>query len=175
MENRQESVILVDLFDRPVGEMEKLQAHRQGRLHRAFSVFICWDGKMLLQKRSPEKYHSAGLTANTCCSHPRPGEELLSAASRRLEEEAGFSCRLKELFSFVYRCPFENGLTEYEYDHVLLGEYNGPVFPNPQEAQEMWWEPFPQLKQRLEEYPEQFCSWFLTAAPRVLEELMRKD
>src|SRR5271168_1810255 len=114
-----EEVILVDESDQPLGTMEKMEAHRRAVLHRAFSVFIFNSrGEMLLQQRAPDKYHSAGLWSNACCSHPRPGEETADAASRRLKEELGFTTPLEELFHFTYKSEFGNGLTEYEFDHV---------------------------------------------------------
>ena len=120
-----ENVILVDEFDNPLGEMEKMEAHRKGMLHRAFSVFIFNDKKeLLIQQRSIEKYHSGGLWSNTCCSHPRIDEDLLSAGKRRLMEEMGFITDLEKKFSFVYRAELDNNLTEHELDHVLFGRFN---------------------------------------------------
>ena len=123
-----EEVVLVDEQDKPVGVMEKMQAHREGKLHRAFSVFIFNDkGEMLLQQRAFNKYHSAGLWTNACCSHPKPNETTETAAARRLNEELGFKTSLEKLFDFTYKASFENGLTEYEFDHVFSGIYNGEI------------------------------------------------
>ena len=122
----------MDLDDHEIGSEEKLRAHEKGYLHRAFSVFIYQGDRMLIQQRNPEKYHSGGLWANACCSHPRAGESLTEAIHRRLQEEAGFDCELAELFSFTYRTVFTNGLTEYEFDHVFLGSYDGEVKMNPE-------------------------------------------
>ncbi len=132
---QRDEVILVNENDIPLGTMEKMEAHRRAVLHRAFSVFIFNSkGEMLLQQRAPEKYHSAGLWTNACCSHPRPGEETEAAAVRRLGEELGFTTGLEKLFHFTYRSEFTNGLTEFEFDHVFVGFYNGDVHPNTEEV-----------------------------------------
>ena len=131
-------VILVNEQDEQVGVMEKMAAHQQALLHRAFSVFIFnKDGQMLLQKRADGKYHSPGLWTNACCSHPAPGETTDAAAKRRLQEELGFTTDIKKAFHFTYKAVFDNGLTEYEFDHVYTGVYNGAIQPNPQEASEI--------------------------------------
>ena len=136
MEDR---LILVDIDDNPIGEAGKLEAHQKSLLHRAFSVFLYKDGKMLIQKRADDKYHSGGLIANTCCSHPRVDEKLEDAVKRRLMEEAGVECPVKHLTSFIYRERFEE-LCEYEYDHIFVGEYDGEYVCNFEEAQEMYYE-----------------------------------
>lgn len=119
-------VILVDEQDRPTGRMEKIEAHRKALLHRAFSIFIFNEkGQMLLHKRAAGKYHSGGLWTNACCSHPQPGEETLAAAENRLVEEMGIRVPLTKAFDFSYRAEFDNGLTEYEFDHVFTGTYDG--------------------------------------------------
>lgn len=166
-----ENIILVDTADRPIGICEKLEAHARPILHRAFSIFLHSDGQMLLQKRNRNKYHSGGLWTNACCSHPRVGESLETAASRRLQEELGIQAPLAELFSFLYFAQFSDHLFEYEYDHVLLGEYSGTPDFNPDESEEMRWVRFPQLRRELVETPESFSVWFLSAAPRVLDHL----
>src|ERR1700712_1529352 len=118
----QEFVVLVNEMDDEIGTMEKMEAHLQLNLHRAFSIFIFNEnGKILLQQRAFSKYHSGGLWTNTCCSHPRPGEETIDAAKRRLKEEMGFDCELVEKFHFIYKAPFENGLTEHELDFIYSG------------------------------------------------------
>ena len=128
----EEQVILVDEHDREIGTDAKLSAHAAGKLHRAFSVFIFdTDGNMLLQRRAATKYHSGGLWSNTCCSHPRPGESVHEAAQRRLQEEMGLDCSLQLALSFTYRKELGNGLSEYEYNHVFLGQFNGTPAPNP--------------------------------------------
>lgn len=129
------SVILVDEQDTPVGTMEKMEAHRAGALHRAFSIFIFNSkGELLLQQRAPGKYHSAGLWTNTCCSHPAPGESSLAAAQRRLREEMGLTCPLQQIFTFTYKVSFDNGLTENELDHIFIGHSDDVPVPDPAEA-----------------------------------------
>lgn len=163
-------IILVDVEDRERGSAEKLEAHEKGLLHRAFSIFIHDGDKMLIQQRAPGKYHSGGLWTNTCCSHPRVGEQLDAACHARLRDEMGFDAELHELFSFTYRTPFPDGLTEYEYDHVFLGSYREslPVIPNPEEASAIQWIPLDALKRALTLQPQMFTSWFLIAAPKVI-------
>ena len=157
-------LILVDLDDRETGYGEKMEVHRKGLLHRAFSVFLFDGDRVLIQRRAEGKYHSAGLWANTCCSHPRAGEPLPDAAARRLRLECGIDdVRLREAGRFVYRAVFPNGLTEYEYDHVLVGEYAGPFKPNPEEASELRYVPIETLKRDMLESPEKYAVWFFTA------------
>lgn len=171
----EEKLILVDLFDHPVGYEYKLETHQKGLLHRAFSVFL-WDGKkMFIQKRAEGKYHSGGLWANACCSHPREGETLESAVNRRMKEELGIHTETEELFSFVYRAVFDNGLTEYEFDHVFLGKYDGKIELNPEEASEGRWIKLEELAESLQKEPERYCAWFLSAAPDVLQRLKSSE
>ena len=164
-----QDVILVNLHDEPVGTATKEEAHRRGDLHRAFSVFLYHEDRLLIQQRAFHKYHSGGLWANACCSHPRPGEALEDAVRRRLKEEAGIECEVKEIFSFVYKHRFAEDLYEHEYDHVFLGEYCGDPVPNPEEIEAFRWISFGDLKRELAEDPENFAPWFVIAAPRVLE------
>jgi isopentenyl-diphosphate delta-isomerase len=165
-------VILVNEQDEVTGVMEKMEAHRKGLLHRAFSVFILNDaGEMLLHQRALDKYHSGGLWTNACCSHPLPGETVTQAAHRRLLEEMGFDCPLSELFQFTYRTDFDNGLIEHEYDHVLVGTYNGTINPNPQEVNDFRFIPVETVTRLLQEQPAQFTSWFRLAFPKVIEHL----
>lgn len=165
-------VILVNEQDEVTGVMEKMEAHRKGLLHRAFSVFILNDaGEMLLHQRALDKYHSGGLWTNACCSHPLPGETVTQAAHRRLLEEMGFDCPLTELFQFTYRTDFDNGLIEHEYDHVLVGTYNGTINPNPQEVNDFRFIPVETVTRLLQEQPAQFTSWFRLAFPKVIEHL----
>lgn len=163
----QDELILVDLFDQAIGHGEKLDVHRRHLLHRAFSVFLVDEnGRWLLQKRADGKYHSGGLWANACCSHPRWGRNFaprFPAGYRRNWE----SRNAQELFSFIYYAPFPS-LSEYEFDHVFLLRHSGPVTPNPEEIGSTRWVTPEQLQQELLAHPEQFCSWFLIAAPRVL-------
>ena len=164
-------LILVDLLDRETGFADKAQAHRAPMLHRAFSIFLHDGGRLLLQKRADGKYHSGGLWANSCCSHPRKGEALMDAAQRRLYEELGTDCPLEELGSFVYYHRFADELYEYEYDHVLLGRCAGPFSPNPAEIAETAWLTPAELNEALLHQPERFAPWFRTACPMVLAHL----
>ncbi len=169
----EELLILVDLLDKPIGEAGKQEAHEKSLLHRAFSVFLYHDNMLLIQKRAAGKYHSAGLWANTCCSHPRVGEELTDAVQRRLMEEVGVTCPVKELTSFVYREDFGE-LAEYEYDHVFLGEYDGPFMCNQEEAEEMKWVDMDYLAEDMGKQPTSYAAWFLTAFPYVYRHLKEK-
>jgi isopentenyl-diphosphate delta-isomerase len=160
-----EQVILVDEQDRELGAVEKMQAHRDGALHRAFSVFV-FDpaGRLLLQKRAAGKYHSGGLWSNTCCGHPRPGEATVDAARRRLREEMNFDCDLREAFAFLYRAELGGGLVEYEYDHVLIGERAGdPPAPDPSEAEEWRWVSMGELRAGLRGDPARYSRWLKLA------------
>ncbi len=164
-------VILVDKNDKAIGTASKEAAHREPLLHRAFSVFLYSKTAMLLQRRALDKYHSGGLWANTCCSHPREGESVLEAAESRLQEEVGISCNLSPLFEFRYMHQFEEDLYEHEYDHVFIGEYDGEYRPNPEEIAEMRWVTFQELLEEIKKYPQRFAPWFLLAAPKVIEEI----
>lgn len=167
----EQKLIWVDLMDREVGYGEKLETHQKNILHRAFSVFLYFDGKILIQQREKHKYHSGGLWANSCCSHPRQGEEILAAADRRMEEELGIprgTCKLREIDSFIYFQQYD-GLGEYEFDHVIVGEYRGAVLPNYEEIEGVRWVTYEQLSEELMEYPDHFAAWFLIAAPKVLK------
>jgi len=164
--HEEERLILVDLDDCPVGEAGKLEVHQKGLLHRAFSVFLYHEGKMLIQQRAEGKYHSAGLWANTCCSHPRAGETLEQAVRRRLAEEAGIVCKVEHLDSFVYREVFGE-LSEYELDHVFVGDYGGDFIRNPLEAQEMKYVDMKELAADIRVRPQRYAAWFLTAFPMV--------
>ena len=166
-----DQIALVDLDDKIIGYETKAEVHRRGLLHRAFSVFIVKDGKMLI----PDKYHSGGLWSNTCCSHQRLGEVLEESVHRRMLEEMGFDCDLKELFSFVYRTAFRTDLIEYEYDHVFAGSYDGDISLNTEEASEIRWITFADLKEELMRTPEKFSSWFLICAPRVMQIMQNRN
>ena len=160
-----EQVILVDEQDRELGAGEKLQAHRDGALHRAFSIFV-FDpaGRLLLQKRAAGKYHSGGLWSNTCCGHPRPGEATLAAARRRLREEMNFDCELREAFDFVYRAELGGALVEHEFDHVFVGELAGdPPAPEPSEAEDWRWVSMNELREGLREQPARYSYWLKAA------------
>jgi isopentenyl-diphosphate delta-isomerase len=167
----EEQVILVNELDQQTGTMEKMEAHRKALLHRAFSVFIFNPkGEMLLQQRSMAKYHSPGLWTNSCCSHPRPGEEIEAAARRRLKEEMGFETPLEKVFDFIYKTEFENGLTEYEFDHVYTGTYAGSDFnPDKQEVTDYCFRSMEDIERDLGSCPEKYSSWFRIAFPKVKE------
>jgi len=161
-------VILVDEEDRPVGRREKLAAHESGELHRAFSVFLFdRDGRWLLQRRHPAKYHSGGLWTNTCCSHPAPGERTDEAALDRLMLEMGIAAPIEPAFQFLYRAQFENQLIEHELDHVFVGRFNGAPSPNPDEVCEWRWVETGALMEELDAHPERFTFWFRTVVSRV--------
>lgn len=168
-----DKVILVNEEDKELGTADKLAAHQnEGKLHRAFSVFIFnSEGEMLLQKRAEGKYHSGGLWTNTCCSHPRPGEATKQAAERRLKEEMGFTCDLEEVFSFIYRAKFED-LTEHEYDHVLFGvcESETNIEPDPEEVGDWKWIARKDLERDVNENPDNYTPWFKRALNRVMKE-----
>lgn len=165
-----DNVILVTPEDEKIRVMEKMEAHKKGLLHRAFSVFIYnANGDMLIHKRADEKYHCGGLWTNACCSHQRDGESSLQAATRRCQEEMGFTTPLEEIFSFTYKASFSNGLIEHEYDHVLVGEYNGLPKPNPQEVSAWRFISQEELDKAIEKEPQQFTPWFKIAYQKVKE------
>ena len=150
----EENVILVDVLDNQLGLMPKMEAHEKAVLHRAFSVFIFNDeGELMLQQRAAHKYHSPLLWTNTCCSHQRDGESNIEAGKRRLIEEMGFKTNLKEIFSFVYKAPFDNGLTEHELDHVMIGNFNGVPKINPDEVASFKWMTLEAVKKDIELQP----------------------
>jgi isopentenyl-diphosphate delta-isomerase len=162
-----EQLILVDEQDREHGVQEKLQAHVEGALHRAFSIFVFDSEKrLLLQKRAQSKYHSGGLWSNTACGHPRPGESTLAAARRRLREEMGFDCALRRKFGFLYRVELENRLVEHEYDHVFAGDFNGDPMPNISEVESWRWISMSQLRQAVCDEPDEYSYWLRVALDR---------
>ena len=157
----EENVILVDEQDNQLGLMPKMEAHEKAVLHRAFSVFIFNDkGELMLQQRAAHKYHSPLLWTNTCCSHQRDGESNIEAGKRRLIEEMGFKTNLKEIFSFVYKAPFDNGLTEHELDHVMIGNFNGVPKINPDEVASFKWMTLEAVKKDIELQPNIYTAWF---------------
>ncbi len=161
-------VILVNENDEPIGEMEKMEAHQKGMLHRAFSVFIFNSkGEMLLQQRALKKYHSAGLWTNACCSHPQTDEQLSDAAFARLKEEMGFQTSLDKIFDFTYKASFENGLVEHEFDHVFVGEYDGAVLPNKEEVNDYCFKNMQAIKESLQTHPNKYTIWFQLAFTEV--------
>jgi len=167
-----EEVILVNENDEEIGFMEKMEAHEKGLLHRAFSVFLFnQQNELLLQQRAFSKYHSAGLWTNTCCSHPRKNESILAAANRRLMEEMGIVADLKIVNKFIYKAPFENGLTEHELDYVLIGTYNGPVQYNKEEVASYQWIALDKVASDCKSTPELYTVWFRHILAHHLQEI----
>jgi isopentenyl-diphosphate Delta-isomerase len=161
-------VILVDEHDVQTGTMEKMEVHQKALLHRAFSVFVFNDkGEMLLHKRADKKYHSGGLWTNACCSHPRPGEETAVAAALRLQEEMGFNTTLTKAFDFIYKAPFDNGLTEHEFDHVFIGTYEGKILPNAEEVSDYCFKSVEEIKNSIQSHPQKYTEWFKIAFPKM--------
>jgi isopentenyl-diphosphate delta-isomerase len=156
-----EQVILVDEADNEIGSMEKMEAHRKGVLHRAFSILLYnSQGQLLLQKRSNQKYHSAGLWTNTCCSHPRPKESIDLAARRKLMQEMGIDFQPEFSFKFIYKTALENQLIEHECDHVLMGQYEGDFKINPEEVEDWKYVDVTDLKNDIKQNPENYTFWF---------------
>ncbi len=161
-----DKVVLVDENDTAIGEMEKLEAHVKGALHRAFSVFLFNEkGEMLLHQRAAGKYHGANLWTNACCSHPQWGEAVRQSAMERLEYEMGLSCDLEHRFSFLYQTPVENNLIEHEFDHVFTGTIPGDclITPNPEEVQDHRWIAPDALEKDIAAHPERYTFWFKKA------------
>lgn len=173
----EEWVILVNPRDEVVGFGEKMQAHVEGALHRAFSVFIFNSkGELLTQRRALSKYHSGGLWSNTCCGHPRPGEPTEGAARRRLREELGLECELERVFHFVYKVKLDNGLWEHEFDHVFAGRFDAPPLPNPDEVCDWRWASLPSLCRDAKISPSLYTRWFSLCLKRpaiLLETALR--
>ncbi len=168
-------VILVDENDRELGQLEKLAAHTSPILHRAFSVYLYNNRReLLLQQRAMCKYHTPGLWTNTCCSHPAPGEATVAAAVRRLKEELGIAYReenLRELPSLIYKHSFENGLHEYEYDHIFIGEFNGTPVLNTSECMDCRWVSIPELTADIEKNRDRYTPWLVLSVDRVAKVL----
>lgn len=162
-------IILVDKKDNEIGVGEKLKVHQEGKLHRAFSIFIFNSkGEMLLQKRAKTKYHSPGLWTNTCCSHPGPNKNLEEEAKRRLKEEMGINCQLKEIFSFIYKVNL-GSLIEHEFNHVFIGKFNGKPTVNAKEADDWEWINTKELKKDVRKNPEKYAYWFRLILDKVLK------
>ena len=158
---KEEEVILVNENDEQVGKMPKLEAHEKAVLHRAFSIFILNDkNEVMLQQRAAHKYHSPLLWTNTCCSHQRVGESNIQAGTRRLQEEMGFVTDIKELFHFIYKAPFDNGLTEHELDHVMIGYSNQEPLINEDEVASWKWMSTADIKNDIRNSPELYTEWF---------------
>ena len=168
-----ERVVLVDEKDNPLGTMEKMEAHEKGVLHRAFSVFIFNNnGEMLLQQRAFSKYHSGGLWTNTCCSHPRDGETTIEAAHRRLQEEMGFDCEIEKAFDFIYKKNLDKGLTEHEFDHVFIGEFEGEVCFNKEEVNAYIYLPVQAVLEEVNQCPEKYTEWFKICLNEVVKRIL---
>lgn len=172
----EEQVILVNEKDEPIGLMGKMEAHEKGLLHRAFSVFV-FNSKqeVLLQQRAACKYHSPNLWTNTCCSHPRAGETNQQAGERRLQEEMGLQVPLREVFSFIYKAPFDNGLTEHEYDHVLIGYSDAQPQINPEEVASWKWLSLEAIKEDILQAPERYTAWFKIIFEEFYHHLLSKQ
>lgn len=172
----EEQVILVNEKDEPIGLMGKMEAHEKGLLHRAFSVFV-FNSKqeVLLQQRAACKYHSPNLWTNTCCSHPRAGETNQQAGERRLQEEMGLQVPLQEVFSFIYKAPFDNGLTEHEYDHVLIGYSDVQPQINPEEVASWKWLSLEAIKEDILQAPERYTAWFKIIFEEFYHHLLSKQ
>jgi isopentenyl-diphosphate delta-isomerase len=169
-------LILVDENDVPLGKMEKIEVHQKALLHRAFSVFIFnRKGEMLLQRRADVKYHSPKLWTNACCSHPEPGQTTLGAASKRLMEEMGFTTALEKAFDFIYKASFDNGLTEYEFDHVYIGTYDDSIIPNEDEVSAYCYRTIKEIEDSLESHPQDYTEWFKIAFPKLKTYLATKN
>ncbi|MDA9864114.1 isopentenyl-diphosphate Delta-isomerase [Flavobacteriales bacterium] len=170
----EEHVVLVNTLDQNEGTMEKMEAHRVGRLHRAFSVFILNSrGELLLQQRAHHKYHSGGLWTNTCCSHPREGEDTIEAGQRRLTEEMGMQCQLEKGFDFIYRSELDGGLVEHEFDHVLFGMSDVKPTPNPDEVAGYRYVSFADLRLEMSANPNGFTTWFRICFERAADHLKK--
>ncbi|MFA5556744.1 MAG: isopentenyl-diphosphate Delta-isomerase [Flavobacteriaceae bacterium] len=158
---KEELVVLVNENNEKIGLMPKLEAHQKAVLHRAFSVFILNDkNELMLQQRAVHKYHSPLLWTNTCCSHQRDGESNIQAGNRRLQEEMGFITELKELFSFIYKAPFDNGLTEHELDHVMIGYYSKEPIINSDEVETWKWMNIDEVRKDIQQNPDIYTAWF---------------
>ena len=164
----EDKLILVNYLDEEIGSAYKLEAHKKALLHRAFSIFIFNGDKLLIQKRADNKYHSGGLWANTCCSHPRVNETIKEATTRRLEFECGIKTELKEVGSFIYHTAYDNGLSEYEYDHVFVGEYAGELRINKDEIAQIKEVDLEWLLEDIVNNPFNYASWFKTALEIVI-------
>lgn len=176
MHLKEEEVILVNEDDEQIGTMAKMEAHEKAVLHRAFSVFIMNDkGETILQQRAAHKYHSPLLWTNTCCSHQRVGESNIVAGKRRLQEEMGLVAELNELFSFIYKAPFDNGLTEHELDHVMIGRCEENPVINTEEVADWKWMLPEDIKNDISEYPEKYTAWFKIIFEKFFDYINQKD
>ena len=172
----EEQVILVNEKDEVLGLMPKMEAHEKAKLHRAFSVFIYNENnQLMLQQRALSKYHTPGLWTNTCCSHQRLGETNIEAGKRRLMEEMGFTTELEESISFIYKAPFENGLTEHEFDYILIGKFNDNPNPNPKEVASWKWVDLEDLKIDIATNPSLYTAWFKIIFEKLYQNMLSKN
>jgi isopentenyl-diphosphate Delta-isomerase len=156
-----EHVVLVDKDDNSIGTMEKLEAHRKGILHRAFSILLFNSkGELLLQKRATSKYHSGGLWTNTCCSHPLPDEPMEQAARRKLKQEMGIDFQTEFAFKFIYKASLDKGLVEHECDHVFIGAFDGIPIINEEEVEEWKFSEIMSLRTDIQKNPQAYSAWF---------------
>lgn len=168
-------VIVVDIFGNKKGEMEKLEAHKKGVLHEAYSVFILKDNQMLIQKRAKNKYHSGGLWSNACCSHPQLEENIFENIKRKTFDELSIEIEnLNFEFSFIYRNKFDNNLIEYEYDNVFTAQTNSLIKFNPDEVEKVKWVDLEDLAQDLEKNPQKYSYWFLISCPKIIKKYINK-
>lgn len=175
VDKHEQLIVLVNEQDEPVGTMEKMETHRRALLHRAFSVFLFNSkGEMLLQRRALNKYHSGGLWTNACCSHPYPDEMPAAAAKRRLMEELGFVTELQPAFTFIYKAALDNELTEYEYDHVFVGQYDGQIVLNEDEVGDYCYRSLDDLNAHVAKFPSQYTAWFKIALP-LLDSYLKEN
>ena len=171
---KEEQVILVDKYDNQIGVLGKMEAHQKALLHRAISIFIVnSNGEWLLQRRAKDKYHSHSLWSNTCCTHPYPDESIIEAANRRLMEEMGMECELKKIFHFTYSEPLDNGLSEYEFDHVFWGICDSLPVINENEVMDFKYMNFNNLKSDIEKNPENYTVWFKKLVDKVQNHLQK--
>ncbi len=170
----EENVILVDERDNKIGLMEKMEAHKKGLLHRAFSVFVVnSSGELMMQQRALNKYHSGGLWTNSCCSHPRDGETNEEAAHRRLQEEMGFDCEIRKMFHFIYKAELDLGMTEHELDHLYIGYFDGVPQLNKEEAAAWKWMTIEEVEADLKANPQKYTEWFKIIFDRFVEATKR--
>lgn len=168
-------IVLVDKKDKKIGEDYKIKVHKEGKLHRAFSIFIFNSkGETLLQKRSFKKYHSGGLWSNACCSHPNLKENIVSSARKRLKEEMGFNCKLKEIFSFIYKAKLNKKFIEHEFDHVLIGKFNGKPKINTNEVEDFKWVNYKFLIDDVKKHPQNYTYWFKKCYKKVIKKFNKK-
>ncbi len=169
-------LILVDENDLSIGYMDKMETHQKGLLHRAFSIFIFnSNGEMLLQQRALSKYHSGGLWTNACCSHPYQNDDITVAAAKRLQEEMGFTAELTKAFEFIYKANFDNGLIEYEYDHVFVGNYQGKIFANKEEVSDYCFMSMQQIESAIQSHPQNYTAWFSIAFFKLQQYLAQNN